>query len=348
MKLRKLGLFIVMPLVFGCAKGTMIPYDSEAYIINMNSTHNEFNILQLTDIHWSYVTQIDEASEFLTKIVEAAKQEKGHIDLIEVTGDTLFTANKMIATKLYETINSWHIPFAFIHGNHDYQGDWSADWINKLVSAGQYALFPYEAIKNDNVSGETNYVINVNWANQTKWQVYNLDSKSLVNEGGSYNYDYIRNDQVRWYEAQTDLAKSKNGGSYLPSITYVHIPTTDIFEISKSDPIGGVVQEDEPFFFPGDQKSQFLETALSRGMRGLFFGHDHSNDAVWEYKNALIGYGVKANYELYYTNDKTTGKTRTGGSIVTLKQDSTYTLEHFFIDNNDANGGIYDSWRVDF
>lgn len=345
MKTKRLGLLLLTPLVFSCANGANIPLNSEAYVVTMKSSHNEFNILQLTDIHWSYNTQIDEASKFLTAIVDAAKKDKGHIDLIEITGDSLFIANKFIAAKLYETVNSWDIPFAFTCGNHDYQGHWSADWLNELVSAGSNALFPYSATKHDNVSGETNYVINVQWNNKDTWQLYHLDTKNLINSGGSYDYDYIRDDQVEWYKAQTDASKAKNG-KYLPSITYCHIPTIEIYDYSKTTPVGGVVQEDDPYFFPGNHPSDYLEVALERNMKGMFFGHDHSNDAVWKYKDALLGYGVKANYELYYTSDKDTNKTLTGGAIVSLKQDETYTLKHFYIDEIGSSKETYKSWEV--
>ena len=122
MKHKRFALVSLLPLLFSCA-GANVDLN---YVQELNANGDEdFVVLQLTDIHWNYSTNIKEASAYLNNTIEVAKKEKGHIDLIEVTGDTLLVANKKIATTIYDLIDSWGIKWAFTFGNHDYECEWS-------------------------------------------------------------------------------------------------------------------------------------------------------------------------------------------------------------------------------
>jgi len=343
-----LPLLLLVPALASCV-GSCPDLDSEAYVETINATTDDFVILQLTDIHWTYNTLIEPAKAYLNKIVSEAKKEKGHVDLIELTGDQTFIANKNIATQLYDLIDSWDIPWAFNYGNHDLQGLWSTNWLNEKVSSykNNKNIFFY-GDEEDKVSGDTNFVIDVKWGDDYKWQIYHIDTKSLTVVDGSYTYDYITDDQVNWYKAQTTKEKGTKT-EYTPSLTYCHIPPKEIIDIDAGSGavLGGVVQENDPYFFPSKIESGFMKEAEERNCRGIFFGHDHSNDAVWKYKNMAFGYGVKSNTELYSTVDDATGKTLTGGALVTIHKGTTaYELEHFYIDSNNVDAGIYKKWEA--
>ena len=221
MKHKRFALVSLLPLLFSCA-GANVDLN---YVQELNANGDEdFVVLQLTDIHWNYSTNIKEASAYLNNTIKVAKELKGHIDLIEVTGDTLLVANKKIATTIYDLIDSWGIKWAFTFGNHDYEGEWSEAWMNELVSSSHYqnAVLPELVNKYDKVDGYSNYVINVKWGNDMNWQIYNIDTHNLVQQSGSYDYDYVHSNQVEWYKSQTELAK-KADNTYTPSIAFFHI-----------------------------------------------------------------------------------------------------------------------------
>ena len=340
MKHKRFALVSLLPLLFSCA-GANVDLN---YVQELNANGDEdFVVLQLTDIHWNYSTNIEEASAYLNNTIKVAKELKGHIDLIEVTGDTLLVANKKIATAIYDLIDSWGIKWAFTFGNHDYEGEWSEAWMNELVSSSHYhnAVLPEMVNKYDEVDGFSNYVINVKWGNDMNWQIYNIDTHNLVQQSGSYDYDYVHPNQVEWYKNQTELAKK--GNEYTPSIAFFHIPTSEITEIEeKGEKLGGIKDEK---FCPGKTFSDFFGVAKERNCRGMFFGHDHSNDIVWKYENVVYGYGVKANIELYSTEKDDVSVT--GCALYSLHKNGTFDLEHLIIDYDNMEAGRSSiSWEV--
>ena len=326
----------------------------EDYVRNLDGNGESFHVLQLTDIHWNMTTQVEKAAEYLNNTIKVAKEKAGgKIDLIAITGDTLLVATKAIAERVYEVIDSWNIPFFVTYGNHDLQGLWDKAWMNENVSYPKRKNSLFVNME-DNVHGESNYVINWQKDGKTIWQVYSVDTGHyLGNDAVKYGYDYIHEDQVEWFEKETDLAKG-NKESYLPSIVFGHIglPQMTIAadkaekELQKADEsgnpngtgengyIGGYYHEHNS---PSKVNSSFFESAKTHGVKGMFVGHDHSNDAVFDYEDVLLGYGVKANTELYYSNVNYEGKemTLTGAALYTLKQEGTFDIEHIYIDYND-------------
>lgn len=327
MKNKRFALISLMPFLFSCAGTGQITGDKYEIEL-MAAGEGDFNVLQLTDIHWNYTTNIKEASDYLTNTINVAKEKYGHIDLLEVTGDSLLLASKKIATTLYDLIDSFNIPWAFTFGNHDYDGDWSIAWMNHHVSSSNYknALLPEKINKEDEVDGFSNYVINVKWGNELGWQLYNIDTHNLIQEGGSYDYDFIHDNQVEWYKQEADSAKKD--GIYTPALAFLHIPTTEIYEFEEKGTVIGGIKDEK--FCPGEHDSKFVKAAKERNLKGMFFGHDHSNDIVWKYDNIVYGYGVKANTELY--NTEKDGTTLTGCAIYSLHKGGTFDLEHLVID----------------
>ena len=342
MKHKRFALVSLLPLLFSCAR---MGIDDPQYVQELSAKGDgaDFVVLQLTDIHWNYSTNIEEASAYLNNTIRVAKEEKGHIDLIEVTGDSLLVANKKIATTLYDLIDSWGIKWAFTFGNHDYEGEWSEAWMNELVSSSHYknAVLPEEVNKLDDVDGYSNYVINVKWGNDVNWQIYNIDTHNLVQQSGSYDYDYVHPNQVSWYKSQTELAK-KADNTYTPSIAFFHIPTSEINDMKEEEKIGGIKDEK---YCPGKTFSEFYGVAKERNCRGMFFGHDHSNDIVWKHEGVVYGYGVKANIELYSTEKDDVSIT--GCALYSLHKNGTFDLEHLIIDyDNMEQGKSSLSWEV--
>jgi hypothetical protein len=240
------ALFLAATL-FSCSNSS-ISYDSPVYTKSLPYSDG-FRVLQLTDIHWNFTTDMVKQSAYLTAVVQAAGP-----DLIMITGDSTLTANEEIANTLYDLVESWKIPYAFMWGNHDYQGTWNPAWLYARASKGKYALYTHV---DDKLSGDSNYVINLVSDSKVAWQVYAMDSNSYLYQGGlSYAYDYIRDDQVEWYKAQADKAKSDNGGSYPSSLMYFHIPLWEwVLAYQKDQSAGksgfGEIHEKSTYDVPG-------------------------------------------------------------------------------------------------
>ncbi len=311
---------------------------------SLNFVGSTFKVLQLTDIHFSTATDVRKESRFLTASVNYASP-----DLIMVTGDSLLNATKGVANTLFSLFDSWSIPYYFLFGNHDLQGFYSESWLLSKIYASEYCLnsYAYSTSK----SGMSDNLVNLKKDGKTIFQVYSFDSHSVININGIYYYDYLKEDQIEWYVDEAEKGKDANGGSYIPSIGFVHIPLWEIVDAYLNDEKGLVGEIHKRFtykkiselsdkmggpipFCPQKVNTGFFSQASSRGMKGIFFGHDHDNDWVGEYNGVAIGYGVKADKELFY-GVSNNGYEMTGGALYTINSDASYSIKHFFLDSSD-------------
>lgn len=299
------------------------------YRATLSFSDDTFNIMQLTDIHWTYTTNLNESKAYMQDLFDDAKKQLGHIDLLMVTGDSLLNANKYIAESLFDFLSTWDVPVAVNYGNHDKQGEWSTSWLNNKISTTKNFI---SKIVDDDLQGNTNFFIDIMDGNERAWQIYVLDSNSYMGKNLiKYQYDYIHENQVDWMKNIAD--SSKVNGEYVPSIGFIHIPTLEMDEAIDGE---GVTLLGEQHEANSNAKvySPFFDTAKEINMKGFFFGHDHSNDLVTKYKDMVMGYGVKSNTELYYYKDDS-GFARTGYATYSLKKDKSWSLQHVLMDYND-------------
>ena len=232
---------------------------SEYVSFEVEMKGDTFKILQLTDPHFinSEVTGKDVASD-LTLRDEWAKTAMSETirtadpDLIIVTGDSTFTLdlvqyitgtndNEAAFKKFTKFIDSFDIPWLFLFGNHDEEGELlevlgSPEKVKKML--GNY--LKSDEIKNclfdlgpENVNGVGNYVVNV--LNKDK----SVNTSLVLFDSGSYlrvydeelnkqfadqrKYEYVHDDQLDWYEAAIRDVSALEGRT-VPSIVFQHIP----------------------------------------------------------------------------------------------------------------------------
>lgn len=330
MKHKQLPLLLSVLLLVSCQAENALEKPYEEYRDVLSFQTDSFNILQLTDVHWTYMTKIKESEDYLQALFDDAKKEKGHVDLVTITGDVFLEANKYIVETLFSFLSSWDTPIAITYGNHDKEGEWSLDWMNKMVSTSKNFI---AKTVSDDIYGNTNYYIDIQDNGNTLWQIYMIDSNSLAPDNFlNYQYDCVHEDQVKWMKGIAD--SSKKGSSYLPSLGFLHIPPKEYKEAEK------VIKEDSSKILLGENHekacptpidSSFFKTAKEINMKGMFFGHDHANDSVTEYDGMIMGYGVKANPELYYYKDEN-GFTLTGYAMYELRKDSSWSIQHTYMD----------------
>jgi 3',5'-cyclic AMP phosphodiesterase CpdA len=352
--LKTLSSFFLVVFLSSCSSGTKVnDKASEEYVSTLSNFYDGYRVLQLTDIHWNFYTDIPKEEKYLTKVVEEANP-----DLIIITGDCVLEANKSIVSALFSTIDSWNIPYTFSWGNHDRQGIYSPSWISSLASSGKNSLY-HEV--DDDVTGLCNKVVNLKKDDgKVYWQVYTIDSNTYINDSAlSYGYDYIHDDQVDWFKAQSEAAKTNNSSAYVPSLFYFHIPLYEwvysywdnnesssgivLGEINQesTNSVKGLTDSTHPTipFWPADSHSGIFDAAKSRNVKGMFCGHDHFNDWVTSYQGITIGYGLKTGRGLEYTKNKA-GVEMTGGALSILHEDGSFDLEHIFVNCDDYKVNI--------
>ncbi len=323
-----------------------------------------FNILQLTDIHWNNNTSTQESKRYLDKVLKEAAAHCGKIDLVELTGDQFMLSNAYHVDsfiKYFEQKSEeYGFKYASIWGNHDHHGLYNPNWLSQRFAKAKNSI---HIDLEDDLYGRSNFVINLTKDGSVKWQIANLDSGASFSETAVSpfrDYDYIRKDQTDWW-----LKEHEKVGEAVPAIAYYHIPQDENLKAwdARQDKNGNTLLKNKFFKLEGfgdngtgNYESDFLDEASKHNLKCAFMGHAHNVDWTVEYMGVVIGLGVKTGPELYYAHVDPESKDPLmvegykstpemagvkfdliGASLVTLKDDSTFDLEHLYL-NERANG----------
>ncbi len=290
-------------------------YPVEAYKKELKY-HEDYKILQFTDIHFGLNVDIDYEFNYLNKVLK----EAGDVDLIVITGDSFLFGNKTMVKSLLKFFDSLNIPWTYTFGNHDNQGYYDHGYINRqLMKCKNIVYVDYE---DDDIDGFTNFYINLlDESNNTKYRLYVVDSNSYHYTGPDYDYDIIHPNQL---EHLKNIDNYENDNA--PGIMLIHIPiieVDDAYNGYKEGLYEGKGEHNEPYC-PGYMNNGAYDVFKSIGIIGVFYGHDHINYTTINYKNEMIlSYGIKATDLVYYD------KEIQGCQIITLPNDPS----EFGVDN---------------
>lgn len=309
------------------------------------TTDRELKILQLTDIHigggWMSFKKDRMAFNAVAAMVTAEKP-----DLVVITGDLVYpvpfqsgTFNNMLSTKLVIALmEKLQVPWTLTLGNHDTESYsyFSREKIGTLYTdeALRYCLF---SVGPEEVDGVGNHNIHVkNTQGKITQELIFMDSHSYTDGdvfGIFWKYDNIHQNQVDWYEKVILEAKKNNPD--VKSLAFFHIPLVEFRDANTAlmngdetvKHISGVIGEKDPYIYCGMHEDNLFEKALELGStQGFFFGHDHDNNAVMNYKGVDFTYGYSVDYLAYIGMSKR-GYQR-GCTVITVKPDGTYEQSH--------------------
>lgn len=324
---------------------------------------NGYKVLVLSDIHLATTTNLDKQFNYLTKViysnylidypnanieVDIKDESKRSLlasyapDLIMLNGDTYMIANRNVVDESLAFIDSFGIPFGFINGNHDLQGLYGNRYVDNVLKSKENSI--YKNPRNDNVTGDTNYVVNLKDGDEVKWQVFAIDCNTYY----LGKYDSIQDNQVDWYKKQVV------DGGYANSIIISHIPlqeyedawrreTNGTFAISSSVDYTG-----KSSWYLGDKAvaaspygDNLFEAIQEMGgvTKGFIAAHDHMNISDFVYRgdydhDVRLIYGLKGGDGIYH-DDRFMG-----GSFYTLNDDGTFEIAHNFVPygHSETNG----------
>ena len=339
MKKALIFLPIVATLLGGCV-GTK-HYGAEKYMAKLGwDTTKDFKILQLSDIHLSQSDNHEEHFAVLKRTIKAAEP-----DLIVLNGDIFTFADKHVVNKVFSFIDEQKIPWTYTFGNHDDQGYYADNYIPRLLTSGKYTHAIMRNLEDDDVTGRVNFVINLNDKNdpghKTVYQVYILDSHSY--NFTTMEYDYLKKDQIDWYERVVKYStKELGGGSVIPSSMYMHIgfpETVKIWDQSKpaSEQEGLIIGDMEEWSGSPDKDPGFFKKLVELGStQSVHVAHDHANDSVMKEKTSGVYFcfGVHATNRIY--NDEKGIKF--GGQVVKINKTSKeVSFRNYYVSYNDSS-----------
>ena len=369
----KIGLssILMLPLLLtSCGQVRKYSEHLDDYVFTMKY-HQNFNILQLTDIHWNANSSTFESKNYMDKVlkeadahIKAAQGSTAKIDLVELTGDMFMLSNafhvESFVKYFEEKAEQYDFTYTAIWGNHDRHGIYHPDWLGKQFANAKHCYY-YEP--EDDLYGRSNFIINLtedgSKSTSVKWQIANLDSGASFSETSISpfrDYDYIRKDQTDWWKKEHDKA-----GAGVPGIAYYHIPQDENQWLYDQTHKEGATYKHKFFKLEGfadngteEYKSDFLDVAKENNLKGAFMGHAHNVDWTVKWDDLIVGLGVKTGIELYYAHVDASsddpamkeGLASTGinenfdligASLVTITDDSNFDLEHLYLNERESS-----------
>lgn len=289
----------------------------------------KFVVMQFADVQEYGKTNRDSL-----RVMEAALA-RVKPDLVVFTGDqvegyaTYFKYGnreervRQTIDNLLAPVDAAGVPFAVVFGNHDQQSGVSKEEQLKMYQAHPGCVAVDEAPE---VFGCGTYHLPIlsSGGERTAFNLYMVDSNSDDPAGG---YDNVHQDQIALCKQISEELTAANNGKPVPSLLFQHIPVEELYYVLKEVPEGTkgahkwyrnlkpgyfAIDEDnmvgkktDNFFFresiasPNVNSGQFDAWLEQGDIIGAYFGHDHINNFVGNYKGIDLGYGLGTSYNAY-------------------------------------------------
>lgn len=330
------------------------------------TTDREFNIMHLTDVHITggFINN-DKDKKAINAVAAMITEEKPDLVVVtgDISFPVPWagTFNNAYAHTLFARLMDrlgvyWTVAF----GNHDSEG---YNFYNRAAVADMYereelsrCLFSSGP---DDVFGECNHVINVkNSSGIITKSLIIMDTNAYTDDdpfGILWHYDRIHDDQIEWYREQIEKYSEENRATYLTmdesvrplgyedavveSLLFIHIPIREVkyayeeyvaagrTDTDDVDFISGVDGETGQVVFPGGEDEDMFETMQALGStEAVFFGHDHLNNFVVNYKGIILSYGFSIDYSAY-SGISEIGSQR-GITMITVSEGEDIVIKH--------------------
>ena len=324
----------------------LITYNEQNGVYTIVSNEDDFKILQITDVHLgggiiSYDKDV-KALKAVYKLIEYTKP-----DLVIVTGDLTFPVgimsfsfnNTAPVEQFAAFMRNTGVPWAFTYGNHDTESMaiGSKEELNDLYKSlswktSRNLLYPYKqpVLNGEKITGRNNQLIEIRNSDGTLNQALFLIDSNAYSGKGFNKYDYIRDDQVEWYENEI-LRLNGEEERIIPSLVFFHIPLQEYKEAYDLYKEGS---SEVKYYFgdinakisPGNHPSELFKTAVNlQSTKAFFCGHDHYNNISLEYKGIRLTYGMSIDY-LAMPGIARKSKQR-GATLITSHKDSSIDIE---------------------
>ncbi len=269
------------------------------------NSDGKFKILLFGDIHETGDYEGHPKFKDMQKLMIAALDEYNP-DLCVLLGDNCATGVYMedsekfrkMVRDLVAPITERKIPVAAVLGNHEHDGGHEDEIVE---SYGQEGVI----MRNDapaEITGNANFkeLIYSSDGEKPLFCLWFIDSNNVCEDKSFSNYDYVHEDQIEWFENESEKLKSENGGKPMPSFVFQHIPVPEEYDLLRKPklwelPVSVKGHSHKKNFryvkkkgvegylgegpcAPDYNSGQFASWKKVGGVLGAFFGHDHLND----------------------------------------------------------------------
>ena len=289
--------------------------------------NGSFRIMIVGDPHvkskFNTQKDINKIKDYMRFQYEAVKRISP--DLIVLMGDNVSGENaEQIRSSLIKITLPYldaGIPFAFVLGNHDLQGNIKdIKEYYDIYRTVPGCLLPEE----ENVNEFGDYCLTVKSSDNTEnafnmWFIYSGDKadRKYYSE-----YDFVKTKQIEWYK---DTAKKlAHGNNVLPAVLFQHIPVPEVFRLLNrksffsllTDGIEGLNFKRNEYYdlnkkigtegymgevpcSPEYNNGEFEAWKETGDIAAAFFGHDHMNDFIGMVDGIVLAQNKTASFNVY-------------------------------------------------
>ena len=182
--------------------------------------NGNFTIMVLADIQTGYPVP-DDMISFIFESDDFAKP-----DVIVLCGDNINTEEKEAFDDVFNALDRTGVPYTAVLGNHDEESSGGLtrdEIIERYMSYDNYIC--YDADPALHGAGTHNLPVLSSDGSKLAFNLWMFDCGDYVrNSAGEWlGYDWVRKDQIEWYNSVRDEMTAENGGEVVPSIAFQHI-----------------------------------------------------------------------------------------------------------------------------
>ena len=330
--------------------------------------NGNFKILVLADVQDDYPLE-PAVIQFIKEALDNAKP-----DLVVFAGDNMVGNDIRAIGEMVAPLVERDVPFTFVFGNHDDQ-----DGVSKEAQLREFQKYDgclaYDAVSELHGVATHNLPILSSDGKKTAFNLWMFDSGTYYFEDGvELGYDWVRKDQIDWYNSVRDEMAKENGGNLVPALAFQHIipqePCKEIFYESPfnlGDLTNNFADGTSYTFIPNLTKYDgliFEQSCPSYGndgqwdamvqggdVLGLVVGHDHVNNFVANVDGVDLIQTPAVTYNSYYT------ALYQGARIIELSEDDLWNYETYMLTANELalqegsklnDAGVRDDYKVNY
>lgn len=361
-----LAVILAVSMLFSLASVGFASYKSDAML--QFDENGKFKILVLADVQTGYPLPDD-----MVYLIEESIRYADP-DLVVFTGDNVNNDDKRTYADMLAPVIEAGVPYTMVLGNHDQESSGGMTREEIVAEYQKYEGFlGYDADPSIHGAGTHNLPILSSDGSSLAYNLWMFDCGDYVHasDGKYLGYDWVREDQIEWYNKVRDEMTAENGGEVVPSLVFQHIipqePCEKIFlpsdirlgeaTINFQDGTKYTVIPDvtkyEGYLFekacPSYGNDGQWDAMVAGGdVVGVVCGHDHLNGFIAECDGIDMIMTPGCTYDSYYSN------LIQGTRVIELDENkpdeySTYILTaNELAQNPESNLGHHDTGRTEF
>lgn len=315
-----LAILLVVVMLFSLPCSALAGYKSDAKL--KFNKDGSFKILVLADVQTGYPM----ADDMVTFIEESIAYSDP--DLVVFTGDNVNNPDKRTYKSMLTPLIKAGVPYTMVLGNHDEESSGGMTREQIVKEYQKYKGFlGYDADPSLHGAGTHNLPILSSNGKKIAFNLWMFDTGAYVHDShGKYlGYDWVRKDQIDWYNKVRKEMVAENGGKKIYSLAFQHIipqepcekiflPTdvklgeaTINFEDGSSYTVIPDITKFEGFLFekccPSYGNDGQWDAMVKGGdVLGVVCGHDHVNGFIAKCDGIDMIMTPGCTYDSYYSN----------------------------------------------